>query len=132
MLLAGFDSAMTTGDASKIELVWMKTLDKDGKVSVMEGPAISMVKGLMKSTWEKLVVNVTAPAEGGTVAVPAGSFAGTSLIKSTSKVMGQTIEAESWFHSAVPVNGVVKTRTTDGKTLTELLSFGTDGKSRIP
>jgi hypothetical protein len=132
MLLAGFDAAMTAGDASKIELVWIKNMDKDGKVSQMEGPAVSMFKGLMKSSWEKLVVSVTSPADGGTVAVPAGSFAGTSVVKSTSKVMGQTIEAESWFHSAVPVNGVVKTRTTDGKTVTELLAFGTDGKPRIP
>jgi hypothetical protein len=132
MLLAGFDTAMTTGDASKIELVWMKTLDKDGKISVIEGPAIAMIKGLMKSTWEKLVVKVEAPTEGGAVKVPAGGFAGTSHIKSTSKVMGQTIEAETWFNSAVPVNGMVKTATTDGKTVTELLAFGTDGKPRIP
>jgi hypothetical protein len=132
MLLSGFDAAMSSGDASGIELIWMKSLDKDGKVNVMEGPTLSMIKGLMKSAWEKLIVNVAAPADGGTVDVPAGSFAGTSLTKSTSKIMGKTIEAESWLHSAVPVNGVVKTRTTDGKTVTELLAFGSDGKPRIP
>jgi hypothetical protein len=132
MLLAGFDTAMTTGDTSKIELVWMKSVGKDGKVSVIEGPAISMFKGLMKSSWEKLVVSVSSPSDGGTVAVPAGSFAGTSVIKSTSKVMGKTIETESWIHPSVPVNGMVKAMTADGKTVTELLSFGTDGKPRIP
>jgi hypothetical protein len=132
MCLAGFDEAMATGDPSKIDLVWMKTLDKDGKVSLTEGPALSMFKGLMKSSWEKLVSKVEAPADGGTIAVPAGSFAGTSSIKSSTKMMGSTIEAESWFHSAVPVNGVVLTKTTDGKTVSELLAFGTDGKPRIP
>jgi hypothetical protein len=132
MCLSGFDTAMSTGDASKIELVWMKSLDKNGKVVVTEGPALTLIKGMMKSSWEKLVVNVSAPVDGGSVAVPAGSFAGTSKIKSSTKVMGQTIETESWFNSAVPVNGVVKSQTTDGKTVNELLAFGTDGKPRIP
>jgi hypothetical protein len=132
MLLSGFDQALVSGDASTIDLVWMKTLDKDGKVSLSEGPALSMFKGIMKSSWEKLIVNVATPVDGGTISVPAGSFVGTSSIKSKVKVMGTTIESESWFHSAVPVNGVVKTQTTDGKTVTELLAFGTDGKPRIP
>lgn len=132
MLLSGFDAAMASGDASGIDLVWMKTLEKDGSVSQTEGPALSMIKGLMKSSWERLVVNVAAPADGGTVIVPAGSFAGTSTVRSKVKIMGQTIESDSWFHAGVPVNGVVKTQTTDGKTVTELLSFGIDGKPRIP
>jgi hypothetical protein len=132
MLLAGLDTAMTTGDPSKIDLIWMKSMDKSGKVNVMEGPAITMLKGLMKSSWEKLVVNVAAPADGGAVTVPAGKFGGTSTIKSTAKVMGRTIEAQSWFYSSVPVNGVVKTMTSDGKTVSELLAFGTDGTPRIP
>jgi hypothetical protein len=132
MLLKGFDEAMATGDASKIELVWVKSMDKDGKVSVIEGPAITMVKGFMKSSWEKLVVTVSSPVDGGTQAVPAGNFAGTSFIKSTSKVMGKTIETEAWYHPAVPVNGMVKMRASDGSSESVLLAFGSDGKPRIP
>lgn len=132
MCLAGFDEAIATADPSKIDLVWMKSLDKSGKVMVTEGPALAMIKGLMKSSWEKLVVNVAAPSDGGTVAVPAGSFAGASMIKSSVKEMGQTIETESWFHPSVPVNGVIRSQSTDGKTISELLAFGNDGKPRIP
>ena len=110
----------------------MKTLDKNGKISVIEGPTIAMFKGLMKSTWEKLVVRVSAPTDGGAVTVPAGSFAGTSIHQIDEQGDGPDYEAETWFNSAVPVNGVVKSTTTDGKTVTELLAFGTDGKPRIP
>jgi hypothetical protein len=130
--LKGFDEAMATGDTSKIELVWMKTMDKNGKVSLIEGPTISMMKGLMKSSWEKLVVTVSSPSDGGTQAVPAGSFAGTSYIKSTSKIMGKTIESETWFQPSVPINGMVKTRAADGSSESLLLAFGVDGKPRIP
>jgi hypothetical protein len=132
MCLSGFDEARTLGDASKVDLVWMKSLDKDGKVVLTEGPTLALVKAVMKSSWEKLVVSVSAPTDGGPVAVPAASFAGTSYYKSSVKVLGKTIETESWFNAAVPINGVVKSRATDGSTLTELLAFGTDGKPRIP
>ncbi len=132
MMLAGMDQAMATGDTSKIELVWMKTMDKDGKVTQNEGPALAIFKTMMKSSWEKLVVNLSAFTNGGSVQVPAGSFADTAFQKSKTKVMGFNVEMESWYHSGVPVNGVVKSRSSDGKTLSELLAFGFDGKSKMP
>lgn len=132
MLLGNYDSAMKTGDASKIELVWLKTLEKDGTVSTTEGPALAMMKAIMKSSYEKLVVNLSDNADGGQVQVPAGSFSGTNVIKAKTKVLGFTVETESWFHAAVPVNGMIRSRTTDDKSLQELLSFGFDGKPRIP
>lgn len=42
-----------------------------------------------------------------------------------------TIESDGWYNTAVPVNGMVKSMTKDGKTLMELLEFGTDGKSEF-
>jgi hypothetical protein len=132
MCLKGFDEAMKKGDASGIELVWIKNLDKDGKVSTIEGPAIKMMKALMKSSWEKLIVSVSSPADGGAQAVPAGSFAGTSFIKSTTKIMGKTYESETWLHPAVPINGAVRSRMSDGSSENVLLAFGSDGKSKLP
>jgi len=58
-LLVRKEEAMTTGDTSKIELVWMKTIDKNGKVSLIEGPAISIMKGSVKALWENLVINMS-------------------------------------------------------------------------
>ena len=131
VLLGGMDEAMA-GDVSKIRIVWMKSLKSDGTVEKTEGPAMAMIGAMMKSTYEKLAVNVQTYTDGGVVEVPAGSFAGTSLVKAKTKVMLFTVETESWFHPAVPVNGMVRSRSSDGKNVSELLSFGYDGTPRIP
>jgi hypothetical protein len=131
MLLKGFDEAMKNGDSSNVELVWIKMLDKDGKVSVIEGAPIKMMKGLMKSNWERLVTTSSSPTDGGSQAVPAGSFAGTSYVKSSTTVKGKTVETEAWFHPAVPINGVVRTKEANGGSETVLLAFGSDGKPKI-
>jgi len=131
MLLKGFDEAVKTGESSGIELVWIKNLDKDGKVSTIDGAPIKMMKGLMKSSWERLVSTATSPADGGEQKVPAGTFSGTSYVKSTTKYMGKKIEGETWFHPAVPINGVVRTKAGDGSGETVLLAFGADGVPRI-
>ncbi len=132
MLLGNYDAAMKTGDASQIELVWVKTLEKDGSVTKTEGQSLIIMKTLMKSAYEKMIVNLSEYVDGGAVQVPAGSFAATTVVTAKTKILGKTIETESWFHPAVPVNGMVKSRTKDDKSVSELISFGFDGKPRIP
>jgi hypothetical protein len=131
MLLKGFDEAMKSGDTSNIDLVWIKMLDKDGKVSVVEGAPIKMMKNMMKSSWERMVVKSSSPAEGGDQKVPAGSFAKTTYVKSSATAMGKTVETEVWMHTAVPINGLVRSKDVDGKSESVLLSFGKDGKPKI-
>lgn len=132
MLLGNYDAAMKSGDGSQIELIWIKTLEKDGSVSKTEGQALVLMKAMMKSTYEKLVVNLSEYVDGGSVQVPAGTFAGTTFVTATTKILGKTIESESWFHPSVPVNGMVRSKSKDGKSVSELISFGFDGKPRIP
>ena len=132
MCLAGYDDAMMNGDPSKVDLVWMKTLDSNGKLTVTEGQSLTFVKTMMKSSYQKMVVSVGSFTDGGAVEVPAGSFSGTNVVSSTAKVMGFTVESTTWFHPAVPVNGMVMSKSKDGKTIQQLLSFGTDGKPIIP
>ena len=132
MLLGNYDTAMKTGDASQIELVWIKTLEKDGSVTKTEGQSLVVMKALMKSSYEKMIVNLSEYVDGGSVQVPAGTFAGTTVVTAKTKILGKTIETESWFHPAVPVNGMVKSRTKDDKSVSELISFGFNGKPRIP
>jgi len=132
MLLGNYDAAMKTGDASQIELVWIKTLEKDGSVTKTEGQSLIVMKAVMKSAYEKMIVNISEYVDGGSVQVPAGTFAGTSVITAKTKIFGKTMESESWFHPAVPVNGMVKSRTKDDKSVSELITFGFDGKPRIP
>jgi hypothetical protein len=131
MLLKGFDEAIKSGDASNIDLVWIKMLDKDGKVSTIDGAPIKMMKGMMKSSWERMVVKSSSPADGGDQKVPAGGFSGTAYVKSSATAMGKTVETEVWMHPAVPINGVVKSKDVDGKSESVLLAFGKDGKPKI-
>ncbi len=131
VLVTGMDAALA-GNPPKVGFLWMKTLNADGRVDKLEGPMMAVFGTLMKSTYEKLVTILPAYVEGGTVSVPAGRFHGTNYVRTKVRMLGMQVETESWFHEAVPVNGLVRTRTTDGKTLTELLSFGTGGTPRIP
>jgi hypothetical protein len=41
--------------------------------------------------------------------------------------MGMKFRSKSWFHEKVPVNGMVKSITDNGKMTSELLEFGTSG-----
>ena len=132
MLLGNYDAAMKTGDASQIELVWIKTLEKDGSVSKTEGQALVLMKAMMKSAYEKMIVNLSEYIDGGSVQVPAGTFSGTTVVNAKTKILGKTIESESWFHPAVPVNGMVRSKSKDEKSVSELISFGFNGKPRIP
>jgi len=132
MLITGFEQAMATGDTSGLDLVWIKTLKKGGGVTTMQGAQLGFLKGMYKSAYEGLVMKTSGVADGGAIQVPAGSFAGTSTIKATVKVLMSTVESQVWLNPAVPVNGVVKSMTTDGKTVVELLSFGFDGVPKIP
>ncbi len=129
MLLKGFDTAVSAKDASKITIGWMKMRDEEGQVTEIGEEQMALFGMIAKASYEKLVVNVSAPKDGGPVEVPAGSFAGTWYTKDSVKMLGMTVETESWYNSAVPVNGLVKYQTTDGKSVSELLSFGFDGKS---
>lgn len=132
MLLGNYDVAMKTGDASQIELIWIKTLEKDGSVTKTEGQPLLIMKAMMKSTYEKMIVNIPEYADGGSIQVPAGTFGATTLVSAKTKVFGRTIESETWFHPAVPVNGMVKSRAKGDKSVSELIAFGFDGKPRIP
>jgi len=130
MLLVGFDSAMKTGDASGIAIGWIKMLGDDGEVQKIEGDQLMFFNAMVKPMYEKMIVNTETFVDGGPVTVPAGVFAGTVKIHTTAKIMGMKIESDNWLNAAVPMGGMVKS--SDGKNITELLSFGTDGKSELP
>lgn len=131
MLLKNYDEAIKAGNPGMIELGWMKMRDEDGNIQTIEGDQMALFNTFAKSSYENLIVNITTYTDGGAVTVPAGAFAGCTYNKATVKVMGMKITTENWYHPSVPVNGLVKYQTEDGKSVTELLSFGTDGKPVI-
>jgi hypothetical protein len=101
-------------------------------VEKIEGDELAMYKSFSKAAYESLVTTSTGMTGGGAVTVTAGSFAGTGYAKTTAKVMGFTVESEGWFNEAVPITGMVKSSSNKGKSTSELLGFGFDGKPKMP
>lgn len=131
MLITGYERAVNTGETDEIKVVWMKMLQEDGTVQQMDETLIMVNNFALKSTWSKLI-NVNASfGDGGAVTVPAGTFASTSKAKTKVKVFFKTFETTTWLHADVPVNGLVKAASDDGKNITELISFGYNGKPII-
>ncbi len=127
MLIKGLEQAAKTGKPDDIEIVWVKMKDKEGKVQTIEGPMLMMAKAMYKGSLENLSVKIESFVDGGVITVPAGSFAGTNTIKTSAKFLGKTYKSTGWYHYAVPINGMVKSVSDDGKMVMELLSFGYKG-----
>ena len=65
MLISGFDQAMQTGDAYGLDLVWIKTLNSNGKVTTLEGAQLGFMKGLYKSAYENILTRPSGLSDGG-------------------------------------------------------------------
>ncbi|MCX7736922.1 MAG: hypothetical protein N2319_09430 [Candidatus Kapabacteria bacterium] len=130
MLIKGLETANETKNMDEIDIVWVKIKDKDGNVSSIDGMVLSLSKGMYKQTLSSLNLKLTSGSNGGTVTVPAGTFNGTYKAKAEVTVLGRKYTTDAWYHSDVPINGMVKAVSDDGKIVTELLDFGLTGATR--
>jgi hypothetical protein len=129
MLVKGLDTAIAKGSASQIKVIWVKMLQKDGKVEKIEGDALTFYNMILQSTWNNVIISGTKFTAGGAVKVPGGNFAGTTKVHTSVKVVFTTLEGDSYLHPDVPINGVVKSVVKDDST--ELIDFGFNGKAVI-
>lgn len=129
--LSGYDEFLATGDASGIDVVRIIRKDKSGKVTVMEKGRLAVFGDVMRQFYRKMVDAAPAYEDGGAVTVPGGAFAGTRKAATSFTMFGVAFRFTSWYNGAIPVDGVVRTVSQDGKNVTELLAFGTDGKPRL-
>ena len=106
-------------------------LQEDGTVINLEEAQIMIYNMALQSTWSKLINVDTSFKQGGPITVPAGTFASTSTAKAEVKILFKTFKSTTWLHPDVPVNGVVRSASDDGKNVTELISFGFNGKPLI-
>jgi len=127
MLIRGMEKAAATGNVDEVEFVWIKTMDKDGNVQAMEGPMLMMARSLYKGSLQNLSVKVESYVDGGVIVVPDGSFTGANTIKAEVRMLGRTYRSTGWHHYSVPINGMVKSVSDDGKMVMELLAFGYKG-----
>ncbi|HOP64890.1 MAG TPA: hypothetical protein PK906_16045 [Spirochaetota bacterium] len=130
MLIRGYEQAVKKKDTSKIKVIWMKTLRPDGTVQKIEGDALTIYNMMLKSTWDKVIISGNSYTKAGAVTVPAGTFAGTTMLKASVKLIF-TFTQISYLHPGVPVNGLVKATDEDGKVLQVLLDYGFNGKAAI-
>lgn len=128
MLVRGMEKIQETGNTDDVDIVWVKTKTDDGEVQTIDGPVLSITKGIYRKSLGGLSFSLGTPVDGGGVVVPAGSFAGTTKVHFEGSVLGRSFESDGWFHPDVPINGMVKSVSSDGGTVQELLAFGTDAK----
>lgn len=128
MLVKGMEKVNETGNIDDVDIVWVKTKTDDGEVHAVDGPVLAITKGMYRKSMLGFSFSVSQPSDGGAVSVAAGRFAGTTKIHSEGTVFGSRYEADGWFHSEVPINGMVKSVATDGSTVQELIEFGSNAK----
>jgi hypothetical protein len=130
----GMEDVVRTGNSDKAEIVWVKVRDSEGKVEMLTGATLGLMGNSYKSVLgANAARNPGAAVSGGSVTVPAGTFAATW--KTESRVSrGASSEAGSaWVSTVVPLWHMVKAVSDNGKTVMELVDFGTSGyKSMLP
>lgn len=131
MLIKGYERAIATHDPSQIDLVWVKMLQEDGTIQMMEGEALMIYRMTLKSTWEKIILANDSYSKAGAVTVPAGTFAGTTTITATTKILFKSLTQVSYLHPDVPIHGMVKATDEKGSVYAELLDYGFNGKPVI-
>lgn len=124
--IKGLDAARKSGKSDDMELTKIRIRTNDDEVLVIDGFVLSMAK----SAYGKSLKGWTAPSsslgEGGDILVAAGTFKGTTKIKTETAINGTEEESTSYAHPAVPIYGIVKSISGD-EFVMELLEFGDSG-----
>jgi hypothetical protein len=113
-------------DPNTIDIRAVSMKDKNGHVTNLDGPMLSLLRSTYQGTLSTLVMTWQGlPQED--AAVPAGTFAGCYRAR-TSASWGPWHSANtSWSHAAVPLSGLVKSQGVDKPTSMELVDFGLTG-----
>ncbi len=127
LCVRGLEKAAASGNAEGVEIVWLKIKNEKGEIQRVEGPVLTMMRAMYKGTLSSLNVKLAAYVDGGMISVPAGSFVGTNRVETEATFFGRTLRSTGWYHRAVPINGMVKSVSDDGKNQTVLLGFGLRG-----
>lgn len=96
------------------------------------GPAGGPGAALMKSMMRSMALGTYAPTDATKmpkedVSVTAGTFLAAARHPAIGQFGPMRIETTGWFHPGVPINGFVKSVSTDGSFTMELVDFGLTG-----
>lgn len=129
-----YERIPSTADEAMDVVKKIVTRTDDGQVQEMDftqpNPMMDAMKGLMRQYVQGAFapenINLDGKAD---VSVPAGTFIATGQYTSTMSYPGGSTTMTSWYHPAVPINGMVKGTSADGQFVMELLDYGTSGAS---
>ncbi len=131
MLIVGLENVTATGSLDDIDIIWLKMKNNDQPVQKIDGVMLSVMERFIQSSLMDIVVRIqTDPTAGGTVKVIAGTFKGTTKTRGEVSFLGKKYTSDSWMHTAVPINGMVKSITKKEDQTIELLEFGLKGAKR--
>ena len=125
MTVSGLEKARETKSLDDVEIVAIRMKQNDDEVMTIDAMMLSLTKGMYKKSLSGFSGANTA-GDGGSITVPAGTFAGTTMVISEVSIAGDSDETKSWSHPSVPVHGTVKSIVDEEDTM-ELLDFGTSG-----
>ncbi len=113
-------------DPRSIDIRALSIKDKNGRVTNLDGPMLSLMCGSYQSALSTLVMSWQGlPPED--AAVPAGTFAGCYRARTDATWGPWHTATASWSHTAVPVSGLVKSQGIDKPTSMQLVDFGLTG-----
>ncbi|MDT8323401.1 MAG: hypothetical protein RRA94_04755 [Bacteroidota bacterium] len=131
MAVSGMEKVQKSMNPDDLDIKWVKMkAGEDEEVQKIDGMVLSMSKSMYAKGLTGLVVNFEQ--SGGTAAarVPAGTFNGCTRATAKVETWIKDFESEGYYHPAVPLNGMVRSESTDDDTVTELLEFGLTGAKR--
>jgi hypothetical protein len=113
-------------DPNTIDIRGGAMKDKNGNVTVFEGPLLSMMRGTYKEMMATMVISWQGlPQED--ASVPAGAFANAFKTRTDVAWGPWRAATTSWSHPAVPISGMVKAVGIDKPTTMDLVDFGVSG-----
>jgi hypothetical protein len=113
-------------DPKELEIRAVATKDVNGNVTELPRDMMPMIQNLYKSAVASLILSWEGlPQED--ASAPAGSFDGCYKTRSKAQWGPWKSEADSWSHTAVPINGLVKSRGVDKKFDMDLAAYGLTG-----
>jgi hypothetical protein len=115
-------------DPSSIDVRAVAIKDRNGRVTNLDGPMLSLLRSSYQPVLSTLVLHWQGfPQEDATV--PAGTFAGCFRARTDATWGPWHSASSSWSHAAVPLSGLVKSQGIDKPTSMELVAFGLTGAS---
>jgi len=133
ILVSGYEGAYATGDAASLQILGFRSRDKSGKVTEVGGKRLGPLAGVAKP-YIAMMLGLDGPSSlvaGAPIVVPAGRFETTGYGRGRYSAMGRSGEFSGWYSPLVPINGAVRTESEEGRNVTILLDFGSDGLPKM-